>query len=117
MGLDAYLFIVDNKTNESEELMYFRKFNALHGFMEDLYREKGGTEESFNCIPLELPEEDLNKLEIQLHLNLLKPRTGFFFGSQELSDYHKDDLRFSLQRIRSLREEGKDFKVLYNSFW
>lgn len=96
--------------------MSFRKFNSLHGFMEDLYREKGGIE-IFNCIPLELPEQALNKLEIRLHLNLLKPRTGFFFGSQELLDYHKDDLRFSLQRIRSLREEGKDFKVLYNSWW
>lgn len=117
MGLDAFLVIVNNKTNESEELMYFRKFNALHGFMEELYREKGGTEEDFNCIPLELNDTDLKELQIMLKHNLLKPKTGFFFGAQEVSEYHKEDLRFALEKIKSLKESGADFKVVYDSWW
>jgi hypothetical protein len=117
MGLDAFLFIVNNETNESEELTCFRKFNALQGFMEDLYREKGGTEEDFNCIPLELTDEDLMELEMRLRHNLLTPREGFFFGAQEVSDYHKEDLRFALEKIKSLKESGADFKVMYDSWW
>lgn len=117
MGLDAFLFVVNKKTNESEELMYFRKFNALHGFMEELYREKGGTEEDFNCIPLELTDEDLMELEMRWRHNLLTPRTGFFFGAQEVSEYHKEDLRFALEKIKSLKEQGADFKVVYDSWW
>jgi hypothetical protein len=54
MGLDMYAFTVDATTvgdgvtdvalgDNAMEICYWRKFNALHGWMEDLYRLKGGS--------------------------------------------------------------------------
>lgn len=80
MGLDQSLYIVDMSKEDATpryEIMYFRKFNALQGWMEDLYRSKGGTEE-FNCVAVELTGEDLNRLYDDLNNNRLEPRSGFF---------------------------------------
>lgn len=117
MGLDAYIIAVNTETNESEEIAYFRKFNALQGFMEELYREKGGTEEEFNCIPVELTDEDLKELEIRLKHNKLEPITGFFFGVQEVADYHKESLENALAFIKWKKSNGENFKVIYDSWW
>ena len=71
MGLDAY-GKVKSPEGEVEEIAYWRKHNALHGWMESLYRKKGGTEE-FNCIPVEL-----NKTDLELHYK------GFFLWCQAI---------------------------------
>ena len=53
MGLDMYAFSVDVEVarggvtdvalgDNAEQISYWRKFNALHGWMEDLYRSKYG---------------------------------------------------------------------------
>ena len=44
-----------------EEIHYWRKHPNVHGFMEEIYREKGG-EHSFNCRPVELTQEDIDLL-------------------------------------------------------
>ena len=67
MGLDMYGYTmraefagdrqtdVMPKTDEERgqaqltDIAYWRKFNHLHGWMEKLYREKGGKCEVFNC--------------------------------------------------------------------
>ena len=120
MGLDMYAYTVPagelvNEVEDKSELAYWRKFNALHGWMEDLYREKGGTAESFNCIPLKLEPEDLTELELVLEEGKLEPRTGFFFGAQEV---HPDDVADALTFIDAAREaiaNGRD--VYYDSWW
>ena len=94
MGLDMYAFTVpadavgdnvvdlkqydddDNRIVEKEELFYWRKFNALHGWMENLYRLKGGTAESFNCNTVRLTSEDLDRLEMDTGNNKLVPING-----------------------------------------
>lgn len=47
MGLDMYAFTCPkNETpdrDNCEELFYWRKFKALHGWMEGLWRDRGGT--------------------------------------------------------------------------
>lgn len=40
---------VDFKGEDAAELHYWRKHPNLHGWMEQLYRDKGGAEEIFNC--------------------------------------------------------------------
>ena len=121
MGLDMYAYTVpkgkDPRDDEvkTTDLAYWRKFNALHGWMEDLYREKGGTKPSFNCVPVKLESEDLAELELVLENGRLKPREGFFFGAQEV---WPEDVTATLTFIKEAREclaNGLD--VYYDSWW
>lgn len=68
--------------NEVFVLNYWRKFDALHNWMEQLYQSKGGTE-PFNCLKIPLTLEDLQVLETTCKNQKLKPTTGFFFASRE----------------------------------
>ena len=91
MGLDMYAFTVpaewagDTVTDytpdadrNSEELYYWRKFNALHGWMEKLYRSKGGAKASFNCTTVRLTSEDLDTLEYGISLMRLSVSIQYF---------------------------------------
>lgn len=118
MGLDMYAFTVkqgEELGDESRvEIAYWRKFNALHGFMEDLYRSQGGTEE-FNCVPVQLTPADIDALELAIKKDTLKPRAGFFFGSQ---DIYPEDIESTVKFIedaRSAFDDGRD--VYYDSWW
>ena len=131
MGLDMYAYRVgkEHVVNDFEfnsdqdganDIAYWRKFNALHGWMERLYRERGGPKESFNCAPLRLHLEDLDQLQRDIGENKLEPTEGFFFGDDSYSqdvweDYNKDrDLKF----IKDAREYLKDgYRILYSSWW
>lgn len=95
------------------DFAYWRKFNALHGWMEDLYREKGGTSESFNCNTLRLSEADIDRLEAEI--DDLKPRSGFFWGSDEIYPEDLEDLKTFIAKARAALAEGK--AVFYDSWW
>ena len=74
MGLDMYAYVVPkeaaidgvnvnkNLYNSFELFWDWRKHHDLHGWMEQLYRKKGGIEE-FNCQYVELTIHDLDQLE------------------------------------------------------
>lgn len=97
-----------------KELAYWRKFNQLHGWMEDLYRQKGG-EEEFNCVTVRLDTENLNDLETWLLQGDKTPRPGFFFGSGEIYPEHLASTQTFIQDARSAIAEGH--VVLYDSWW
>jgi hypothetical protein len=123
MGLDMFAFAVPQGTGElfelpedavREELSYWRKFNALHGWMEDRAREAGfnGT---FNCAPFQLSPELIDRLEEDVKNKRLVPRDGFFFGGQTIE---QDELDSALEFVESARQaftESKD--VYYDSWW
>jgi hypothetical protein len=131
MGLDMYAFsvsaqdagdnVVDlergdesgNTLINSTELFYWRKFNALHGWMEQLYRAKGGTAESFNCNTVRLTSEDLDKLERDA--NNLQPVDGCFFGEQIVAPDHLESIAEFIAKAR----EALDYSnaVYYDSWW
>jgi hypothetical protein len=125
MGLDMYAFAVSKRDAigefemardcEREELHYWRKHHDLHGWMENLYRGKGGDAESFNCIPVELTLDDLDDLQ-QALLDDNLPRTqGFFFGDNPPDlETMREDLMF-IQKCRIAIKEGK--VVYYDSWW
>lgn len=128
MGLDMYAFTVPaewagdteidytpDADRKSEELYYWRKFNALHGWMEDLYREKGGTGKDFNCNTVRLNEVDLRRLEQDVFNNELKPRNGFFFGSQEIYPEDLESVTDFIAKARQALADGK--AVFYDSWW
>ncbi len=143
MGLDMYAYaVVQGGQNDGaeESLADWRKHNRLHGWMEDLWEDKGrpyegdlddaenGFGSSFNCVPVELTLEDLDKLEADINEKVLPETGGFFFGDDSFSwadddgkpfegnnYYHKEtDLQF-IEDARKAINEGK--KVYYNSWW
>ena len=118
MGLDQYAAVKD-ENGETQELAYWRKHNRLQGWMEELYTRKGGKEE-FNCVDLELTEEDINDLETAIEDRELPETGGFFFGNDSYSDYEgeygykEDDLKF-ISNARKALEEGR--QVIYSCSW
>jgi hypothetical protein len=126
MGLDQYAFAVRKSDIEGnfevtedavkEEFQYWRKHNALHSWMENLYRAKGGDAESFNCIPLRLTKEDLLELIEDAKAHKLECASGFFWGGPY--DYNEEianeDIEFA---HKALAKIDQGFAVYYDSWW
>lgn len=126
MGLDMYAFSTkakpktevdfETKNFNPEELHYWRKHPNLHGWMHNLYEQKGGDKHSdFNgdCVVLTL--NDLEDLEHDLKQYDLPDTSGFFFGnSQNDDDELKDDLEF-VAKAREAISKGRT--VYYTSWW
>lgn len=129
MGLDMYAWRVakDDAINDFEiakdedgqfkleEMFYWRKHHDLHGWMERLYREKGGTEQSFNCVRVRLTKTDLDLLEHAVLNGKLPATTGFFFGTNPPDeDSMKRDMEFiSAAKIAIAAGDA----VYYDSWW
>lgn len=114
MGLDqnAYKVVAHDRENR-EEIAYWRKHPNLQGWMENLWRSKGG-EGEFNCVDVELTLEDLDDLEQSINDSALPETTGFFFGSDSDDYYAEQDREF----IKQAREAiAKGYVVLYSSWW
>ncbi len=127
MGLDMYAYSVAKndgnqdfviaEDNEPDQIAYWRKHHDLHGWMERLYRSKGGTnlKESFNCVPVRLTLDDLAALESDLMNSALPQTTGFFFGNNPPD---ADSLRQDLEFITKARVEiAMGREVYYDSWW
>ena len=121
MGLDMYAYTtrekpampVDFEPEDAIEIHYWRKHPNLHGWMERLYYEKGGSEEIFNCAAVTLDTGDLDKLEQMVRANLLPHTSGFFFGESDGNE--KDgDLAF-IAKAREALAAG--LSVFYTSWW
>ena len=125
MGLDMYAYRVkseqvvnDFEFNSDEgganDIAYWRKFNALHGWMERLYRAKGGTKESFNCTPVRLELTDLDQLQRDIGENKLEPTDGFFFGAQTI---YPEDIASAMKFIFEARDIIKQGDAVYYDSW
>ena len=140
MGLDMNAYAVvqgGERDGEEEHLADWRKHNRLHGWMEELWEDKGrpfngelddNPMGDFNCVPVELTLEDLDQLEADITEKVLPETQGFFFGSDSF-DWEDDDgnkfpegdyyyKQTDLQFVKDARKainEGK--KVYYNSWW
>jgi hypothetical protein len=128
MGLDMYAFKMkakeagDSQTMDSwsddierEEIAYWRKFNHLHGWMEALYREKGGDKLDFNCVYVRLEQADLDRLKDALDKRKLKHTPGFFFGTSEWDDLHIIHTEEFIQNAKQALLDGD--AVFYYSWW
>lgn len=119
MGLDQFAYRVKASTQapsnaEKEEICYWRKHPNLHGWMEQLYINRGG-KESFNCIPLQLFDDDLDNLKTAIESEHLPKTSGFFFGNSFGDDEEKKhDLAF-IEKAKKSIEKG--YSVYYDSWW
>ena len=127
MGLDMYCYAIpekdaghndtDVKIPESikrEEIFYWRKAHDLHGWFENLYREKGGTAE-FNCVNVRLTNEDLDRLKHDVINYKLPQTTGFFFGDNPPDDESiANDIVFIVKAREAI---ARGMAVFYDSWW
>ena len=96
-----------------EEIAYWRKHPDLHGWMEQLYRKKGGTEVSFNGDTVLLTEEDIDNLKIAVLTRTLPSTSGFFFGASR-QEINFADLEF-IEKAKEAIKEG--YTIYYDSSW
>jgi hypothetical protein len=125
MGLDMFAYKAQNfqpskpvdfqeeLPSEIEEFFYWRKHPNLHGLMEQIYREKGGENDQFNCRPVQLTAEDLERIGLAVIDEQLPETSGFFFG-ESLDEDRKRDLKFLTESKRYL-DEG--YTIWYDSWW
>lgn len=96
-----------------DNFYYWRKFNALHGWMQDLYTKKGGTDSDFNCNTVRLMPEDLQRLRREIPD--LKPAEGFFWGRQEIEPEDIEELLKFIDKAEQAIADGK--AIFYDSWW
>ena len=96
-----------------EEIAYWRKHPDLHGWMEQLYRKKGGAETSFNGDTVLLTEEDIDNLKIAVLTRSLPSTSGFFFGDSK-QEINFADLEF-IEKAKQAIKEG--YTIYYDSSW
>jgi hypothetical protein len=124
MGLDQYVLAIKKAPSkpvdfeevegkEIQEVHYWRKHPDLHGWMESLYRKKGGKDSEFNCVPVLLSIADIDELEVAVKEKGLPTTCGFFFGHSDGSQI-EDDLLF-IRKARQALAEGST--IYYTSWW
>lgn len=124
MGLDMFAYAVPSELvgkqqtdvtlpedYQREQIFYWRKHPNLHGWMHDLYKRKGGTDDDFNCNSVRLDSDDLDELERDL--TSLPETEGFFFGESTPEDTERDKQFIALAR----QKLSEGFAILYDSWW
>jgi hypothetical protein len=122
MGLDMYVYAragtppapVDFRDERTDtRIHYWRKHPNLHGWMENLYRERGGTSVDFNCVNVALTPADIDRLDADVLAGNLPQTAGFFYGTSDGSE-RDDDLNF-IAKARDMIAEGAH--LYYTSWW
>ena len=116
---DAGADLTITKDAVPSKLAYWRKHPYLQGWMENLYYEKGGKGEEFNCVNVRLDEDDLNRLKEDVLSGSLPETTGFFFGSsyadeEDIKWRNEHDMKCIEDMLKAL-ENGDS--IYYSSSW
>jgi hypothetical protein len=140
MGLDQYAYSRPPRKRNSDndiQIAEWRKHNRLQGWMQDLWESKGCPREGgcgdddnheFNCVPLQLTEEDINSLEDAILDFELPESDGFFWGSDsyfwtdENNEPHADNdywyKESDLQFVKDARKAlEKKHRIFYSSWY
>jgi hypothetical protein len=119
MGLDQYAFArkgtgdslqADLDDGNGFEIQYWRKHANLEGWMSDLYKSRGG-EGEFNCVELQLFDEDIAELE-KVHATL-ETSIGFFWG--QTYPEHVEETQAFIDKAKEALANG--YKIIYTSWW
>ena len=97
-----------------KEIKYYRKFNALHGLLNDLYLSRGGSD--MNCVLVNVNLEDVNLIKEHCLNKTLEPREGFFWGRQDpVTDEEHEELYDLTILMKELLSEG--WVIGYRGDW
>jgi hypothetical protein len=102
-----------------EEVAYWRKFNALHGWF--VQHCGGGVDE---CQDIYVSEESMLELlnglkevskglsvgNVNVGQDFLPPTQGFFFGSGDIDEYYIDCVNSTIEIIEGLLKENEQSK-------
>lgn len=137
MGLDMYAYRIDSKyaqylpnatadklgqdildeiSEGSVEIAYWRKHNRLHGWFAKEYANVSGDDNprNFNCVNLIITPEMLERLE-DAYFNDGYPETsGFFFGYDSDGWYEEEDWAFICATRRAIKQ---GYTVYYFAWW
>jgi hypothetical protein len=119
MGLDIYFFAREKNSTQTErtEVGYFRKVNALVGWIESHVGSVENCEELLiQRTHLEILHDDLERLTSQNCTEVFPTCEGFFFGSQDYGDWYwkdVDEVKTWCSRIL----ESFDFERRTLVFW
>tara|TARA_R100000278_G_scaffold110920_1_gene88296 strand:- start:582 stop:1043 length:462 start_codon:yes stop_codon:yes gene_type:complete len=122
-GGEAHPTIQTNRiSGVVEEVMYWRKANAIHGWFVDNCQD--GIDD---CQRTHVSVEQLKELRdlcqrviLDKQPELLPPREGFFFGSKEVDDWYYSDLADTVAQLdKELDGKGDEYGVdyYYRSSW
>jgi len=98
----------------TEQVAYWRKFNALHGWF--VNNCASGIDE---CQDVSVDEDKMKELletlkEVSSNFDkaeeLLPPTQGFFFGGDEVDEYYKEEVISTIKIIEDLLEEQEQSK-------
>jgi len=98
----------------TEQVAYWRKFNALHGWF--INECAAGVDE---CQNINVEEDKMKELletlkEVSSNFDkaeeLLPPVQGFFFGGDEIDEYYKEEVISTIKIIEDLLEEHEQSK-------
>ena len=97
-----------------EEIKYYRKFNALHGLLNDLYLARGGND--LNGLLINVSLFDINLIKEHCLNKTLKPKEGFFWGGQDpVTDEEYSELLEVVGEMETLFGEG--WTIAYCGDW
>ncbi len=127
MGLDMYAMTIPvrdelpmigfPKMPDGESpaaLFYWRKHPNMHGWMERVYRARGGTGD-FNLQAIRLTIEDIELLEDCIIRDHLPHTEGFFYGISARDEYQRQmDLEF-VEKARNAI--FSNLAVYYHAWW
>ena len=107
------------------EAMYWRKANAIHRWFVDNVQD--GVD---NCAEYNVSTEQLTELrnlckkvleDPENAMELLPPKSGFFFGSTDIDDFFIDDLTSTVERFDYLLDlpevKNHNISFYYSSSW
>ena len=118
---DKVLLGFDNPTYVTAQVAYWRKFNALHGYIVDNYAD--GED---RCQDIYLSYHDLCDILTLLKevrdtkdANKLPPTAGFFFGSKNIDEYYWHDVEESINTFEDIinEQDSMESDYIYNASW
>jgi hypothetical protein len=119
MGLDMYLY---RKKVEVEEVSYWRKANAIHGWFMQFT-------DIDNCTPVPITKENLVDLRdtcaevlrigtVEAAEELLPPTAGFFFGSREVDEWYWQGIKNTIATLNDIIDTSTDEEEFeYQASW
>ena len=101
----------------TEEIAYWRKFNALHAFIVNHFAD--GEDK---CQKIFLYDEQLKKIhhtlktildDTSLAGELMPPSEGFFFGSYEIDEWYWKDVENAYKVFSEILSDGEENREYY----
>lgn len=109
---DLSMLLKDCQTvKESLENSKFIKETIINGYTIDCSKDNSQSV----LVPI-FKDADVYE-DSKLALELLPPRSGFFFGSEVIDVWYQEDIKFTIEKITALLETSSEEEFIYYASW